>query len=206
MSKIKLNKNIAIMVSSVALIQGMIYAGFVKIKGAKPFVKNEYSHHLVELNEYENNVTSEFYTDKDIDMDEAVIVKTPYNIDSNKNVKCEVIAINPDKFSNKELNYIKHNFNNQKIVLTDNDITSKLMNLYDENNTLLTYDQINTIPNENNYQISYSFINEDYSKTKLMNNEAKDLENTIEYIICSSLGLCSTIPATLKLTKKIKKY
>lgn len=201
-----LNKKIAIVASSIALTQAVIYTGFVKIKNVKPFIKNEYEHHLVRLIEFDNNLISEFYTDENIDIDEAVIVKTPYNIDTNKNVKCEVIAIPSSKFNTKELNYIKNNFKNQKIVLTDKDIQSKLMDLYNEENTLLTYEQINSIPENNNYQINYSIIDEDFSNVKLLNDEAKDLENTIDYLICSSLGLCVTIPVTLKMTKKLKKY
>lgn len=196
--KIKFNKKIAIMASSIVLVESAIYAGFVGFTKKKPFSKNKYECHKVTLESNIDEFESEFYVSDEIGLQNAVIVKTPYKPDNKKKYECEIIAIPTSEFSSEKLESIKNNEN----LLNDSVILEKLDDINNSNNKLLSYDTVGSIPSDNDYKLYYSNIEEDFLDTKNLGDSAKDLKNTINYLLFAGSGALITLPTVKKLTKK----
>lgn len=198
--KIKFNKKIAIMASSIVLVESAIYAGFVGFTKKKPFSENEYEFHKVILDTDNKDLEKEFYVSDKLGFKSAIIVKTPYKIDNNQKYECEIVAIDAARFSLEKIDDIKKC--DQDTLLKDSYIQKKLEKINDLDNKLLSYDTVSKLPDDNNYELSYSTITEDFSDTRMLPDEAKDFKNTINYLMFSGFGAAITIPAIKKLTKK----
>ena len=199
-----MNSRLKVYLSTAVLILGLesinVY-NYTK-HGLVPFKENKYNGHKVIMQEEDNkdDKSISFYTTKEYE-DDAVVVKTPYKKLDNNYVS-EVTFYDTDSLSNKNIEFIKDNADNQKKLLKNSGVKSIINSTTTDNIIDCTYLQTDVKPLENEYQINYVTFENDYSDTKLISDYDQDIKlNTMYIASCLTSALVPSLLAYTVLNK-----
>lgn len=203
-------KSLCLATCGFVLLEGMVYGGFAKIVG-KPFTKGEYEAHKVTVRENTPLGLEEksFYAIDDYD-EESIVVKTPYSITDNGNIEREIFFCDIDNVSDVEKNFIVDNVTDQKLLRSQDYIQELVQKLDNIDLEFYNYEQVQDIPEDNNYEIGYAIFDTDLSDVQMINSKSMDILISVGYTLASIIPLgiymftCSNIKANEEEKNKIK--
>ena len=150
------NKAAVLTAGGIILGQGAFSAVFFA-NDRYPFVKNDYTAHLVQVQETtkDGDFTYQKYAVSSYDTGDAILLKRPYEDNTNGKYEREVLIVPKKCFSNVEYQYTKENIDNQELLLKQ-DYISEIIDLSNEatDMKIFTYDEVEELPQENPYEIS----------------------------------------------------
>ena len=168
----------------IILGQGAFSAAFFA-NDRYPFVKNDYTAHLVQVQETtkDGDFTYQKYAVSSYDTGDAILLKRPYEENTNGKYEREVLIVPKKCFSNVEYQYTKENIDNQELLL-EQDYISEIIDLSNEatDMKIFTYDEVEELPQENPYEISCATFDVYLDDTITVNDRGKDFIVTSLYI------------------------
>lgn len=203
-------KSLCLATCGFVLLEGMVYGGFCKGIG-KPFTKGEYEAHKVTVRENTPLGLEEkcFYAIDDYD-EESIVVKTPYSITDDGNVEREIFFCDTDNVSNVEKNFIIDNVSDQKLLFSQDYIRELVRKIDYGDLEFYNYEQVQDIPEDNNYEIGYATFDTDLNDVQMVNSLPMDTLISVGYTLASIIPLgiyicvCGNIKAKEEEKTKVK--
>ncbi len=180
---LKLYKGLAIVAGGIVFSNVFSVAFHKSVSGDLPF-EDIYEHKVYSSEITKNGTINDEYYASQLDYNEAIIIKSPYNYNQDKKqYERKVGMISANDYSINEINFITENIENQNLLFEQEYIykmTDSLRNSKD-------FEISNSFSKDNNYEISYITFTENFEDTK--KSELMIVSDLIEYLIGNGLGI-----------------
>lgn len=185
--KLNINNKKALLASSLILTETITYCSFSKCLG-KPFTKNELPTYKITSTEYSKDgvIEKEYYNDKVI-LKSAITLKTPYYKNIDGTFGRDIYDISVSSYSDEEIAYILNNVDNQEELLNQDYIKELVKKAKNPSNEFkfVRRENIDNIPSDNDYEISYTVYDEDLNDVKMYSSKLNDTILTLLYSLIS---------------------
>lgn len=207
----KLIKNLVVFASGLTLLNFCLYKGYSGIAKAKPFKDNKYKATRVYSNELtsEGEISKKYYSFSNISDEEkeAIIFKTPYfeNVDGQFERTNYLIPTN--LYSDKQINIIKENIDNQEFLFEQDFIIESMFNIDDAPDlNIYKIEKRDNVPEYNAYEVTYLSRKQNNEEYIYVPNEKKDFINNVvfSFTILGSDAIYTAAYASVKIKQKKK--